>query len=122
MPSTRVREWGVHCRSAPRMAVPIALHSIRSRSGNCDRCLVRPFDPEVMPVDIDMPRVDGYEAIRNRRRTLAEAMRIAFTGWGANQGRQRAREAGFDLHRIRQPGCRQKSGLVTGLPPRTDAA
>jgi CheY-like chemotaxis protein len=80
------------------------------------------FDPEVVLLDLGMPRMDGYEAARHIRRTHADAMLIALTGWGQDQDRQRAREAGFDHHLVKPADYRQLIDLVAGLPPRTDAA
>ena len=56
--------------------------------------------PDVVMLDIGMPRVDGYEVAR-RLRALergARARILALTGWGAPADRARSREAGFDLH------------------------
>jgi len=58
------------------------------------------FHPEVAFLDIGMPRLDGYEVAR-RIRALpgGESVRlIALTGWGQEEDRQRARDAGFDHH------------------------
>jgi PAS domain S-box-containing protein len=56
--------------------------------------------PEVVILDIGMPRMDGYEAAR-RIRELPEGRTvrlIALTGWGQDKDKARAREAGFDEH------------------------
>ena len=56
--------------------------------------------PDFVLLDIGLPRIDGYETAR-RIRALAGADRtrlIAVTGWGQEQDKQRAREAGFDAH------------------------
>jgi len=58
------------------------------------------LQPDVVILDIGMPRMDGYEAAR-RIRSLpgGSAMRlIALTGWGQDRDKARAREAGFDEH------------------------
>jgi PAS domain S-box-containing protein len=56
--------------------------------------------PEVVILDIGMPRMDGYEAARRIRELPGgEKVRlIALTGWGQDKDKQRAREAGFDEH------------------------
>ena len=56
--------------------------------------------PDVMFLDIGMPNLNGYEAAR-RIRALpggAALKLVALTGWGQPGDRQRAMEAGFDVH------------------------
>ena len=56
--------------------------------------------PEIVLLDIGMPRMDGYEVAR-RIRTMArgpETLLIALTGWGQAEDKRRAQAAGFDHH------------------------
>ena len=55
--------------------------------------------PDIAFIDIGMPRMDGYEAARQIRRALADRIvLVALTGWGQEQDKERARDAGFDHH------------------------
>jgi signal transduction histidine kinase/ActR/RegA family two-component response regulator len=55
--------------------------------------------PDIAFIDIGMPRMDGYEAARQIRRALADRIvLVALTGWGQEDDKERAREAGFDHH------------------------
>ncbi len=56
--------------------------------------------PEVVFLDIGLPDMTGYEAAALLRGIpdMQQAMLVALTGWGTEQDRQRAREAGFDHH------------------------
>ena len=58
------------------------------------------FQPDVALLDIGMPGLNGYEAARRiREQPWGEAMvLIAVTGWGQDDDKQRAKEAGFDHH------------------------
>jgi PAS domain S-box-containing protein len=59
--------------------------------------------PDVILLDIGMPRLNGYEACR-RIRTQPwgrEVVLIALTGWGQEEDRRRTREASFDLHLVK---------------------
>lgn len=56
--------------------------------------------PEVVLLDIGLPRIDGYEVARRMRRESwgEELFLVAMTGWGQDKDRQLAYEAGFDAH------------------------
>ena len=59
------------------------------------------FRPHVMLLDIGMPKLNGYEVAQEMRRREPEVGKpilVAITGWGQEQDRTRAREAGFDVH------------------------
>jgi signal transduction histidine kinase/ActR/RegA family two-component response regulator len=59
--------------------------------------------PDMIVMDLGMPRMDGYEAARRIRRQPGskEVLMIAVTGWGQSDARQRTMEAGFDHHLIK---------------------
>jgi DNA-binding response OmpR family regulator len=57
------------------------------------------FLPEVALLDIGLPRLSGYDIARHVRRKRGEdVLLVAITGWGQEEDRRRAREAGFDHH------------------------
>lgn len=57
------------------------------------------FMPDVLLLDIGMPKLSGYEVARRVRDARGRGVLIvAITGWGQEDDRQRAREAGFDHH------------------------
>jgi CheY-like chemotaxis protein/two-component sensor histidine kinase len=55
---------------------------------------------DVALVDIGMPGTDGLEVARQISRSPAGAhtMLVALTGWGANEDRDRSKQAGFAYH------------------------
>lgn len=61
------------------------------------------FRPDVIMLDIGMPRLNGYEACRAiRGRPWAVQTRIiALTGWGQPDDRQRSLDAGFNQHLVK---------------------
>ena len=61
------------------------------------------FRPDVTLLDIGMPRLDGYGAARElRRRDWAKrSLLVALTGWGQQEDKRLAREAGFDHHMVK---------------------
>jgi signal transduction histidine kinase/CheY-like chemotaxis protein len=79
--------------------------------------------PDVILLDIGMPRIDGYEACRRiRSGTGGEKMRIvALTGWGQEEDRQKSREAGFDQHLMKPVDMGQLTRLLESAPAGQDA-
>lgn len=62
----------------------------------------RRYRPQVVFLDIGLPDMDGYEVARCLRAEYAQALRlIALTGYGQEQDRRRALEAGFDEHLVK---------------------
>ncbi|MEO8589409.1 MAG: PAS domain S-box protein, partial [Flavobacteriales bacterium] len=61
------------------------------------------FRPEVIFMDIGMPRMNGYEACKAIRQ-FPEGKNItivALSGWGQEEDRRRSEEAGFDRHLVK---------------------
>ncbi|MFO0887774.1 MAG: response regulator [Isosphaeraceae bacterium] len=58
------------------------------------------FRPEVVFLDIGLPRMDGYEVARRLRAdgSLGGVVLVALTGWGSEEDKRKSREAGFDFH------------------------
>jgi PAS domain S-box-containing protein len=63
----------------------------------------RALSPDIVVLDLGMPRMDGYEAARQIRATPAgrDALLVALTGWGQDKDRLRTREAGFHRHLVK---------------------
>ena len=61
------------------------------------------FHPDVILLDIGLPRVNGFEAARRIRQRHGDAcpVLIALTGWGQESDRRASREAGFDAHLVK---------------------
>jgi DNA-binding response OmpR family regulator len=57
------------------------------------------FNPEVVLLDIGLPKLSGYDVAKHIRSARGgDVLIIAITGWGQEDDRARAREAGFDHH------------------------
>ncbi len=61
---------------------------------------VERFRPDLVLLDIGMPKLDGYEVAQQLRATPGgnRIVLAAVTGWGQEADRRRARDAGFDHH------------------------
>ncbi|HET9646262.1 MAG TPA: response regulator, partial [Burkholderiaceae bacterium] len=76
-------------------------HHVRTaRDGEEAVQLAREFAPDIVILDLGMPKVDGFEAARciraseqGRRVTM-----VALSGWGQEADRVRTQAAGFDHH------------------------
>ena len=78
-------------------------HSTRlARDGESALTVAAEFLPDTVFLDIGMPGMNGYETARELRKAHGASMRIiALTGWGAEEDRQLAHEAGFDHHLVK---------------------
>jgi CheY-like chemotaxis protein/nitrogen-specific signal transduction histidine kinase len=54
--------------------------------------------PDVAFVDIGLPQLDGFEVARRTRAAGTGGLMIALSGYGGEEAKQQARDAGFDLH------------------------
>jgi CheY-like chemotaxis protein len=72
------------------------------------------FAPEVILLDIGLPKLNGYDACRQIRAGRGEnqPVVIALTGWGQQEDRERTKDAGFDAHLVKPI---QYTALITLL-------
>ncbi len=61
------------------------------------------FRPEVVLLDIGLPKLNGYEVARKiREQPWGESMvLVALTGWGQDEDRQKSKDAGFNGHMVK---------------------
>ncbi len=59
--------------------------------------------PEVVLLDIGLPKLSGYEVARKIREQPwgQDMILVALTGWGQEDDRQKSREAGFNAHLVK---------------------
>ena len=83
------------------MVLELAGHEVRvAHLGRTVLSLAQAFRPDAALLDIGMPDLSGYEIAQELRREPwgARIHLIALTGWGQENDRRRAIEAGFDHH------------------------
>jgi CheY-like chemotaxis protein len=79
------------------------------------------FQPDMVLMDIGLPRLNGFDAGR-RIRELEHGKNlvlVALTGWGQENDRRRSREAGFDHHLVKPVDFGTLSALLTKIEQRT---
>ena len=79
--------------------------------------LVEQFRPEVVLCDLGLPGIDGYEVVRRLRHCsdLPELHLISTSGYGQEEDKQRALEAGFDAHLVKPIDFRELQRLLSQL-------
>jgi PAS domain S-box-containing protein len=76
-------------------------HTVRlARMGHDGVVMAREFKPQVVVCDLGLPDMDGHDVARAMRAdpVLRDAKLIALSGFAQPEDRQRARDAGFDVH------------------------
>jgi CheY-like chemotaxis protein len=65
--------------------------------------LAATFRPDLVLLDIGMPRLNGYDACRRIREQPwgKNVLLVALTGWGQEEDKRRSHEAGFDTHLVK---------------------
>jgi len=76
--------------------------------------------PDVVLLDIGMPKLNGYEACRRIRASAGgrDVAIFALTGWGKPQDRRRSEEAGFDGHLVKPVSDDALAAVLGQLPVR----
>ena len=82
--------------------------------------LIEAFTPEVVISDLGLPGMDGFELCRQlrERHRLGQALLVALSGYGREEDRSRALDAGFDHHLVKPPDMDR---LLTLLARAADA-
>jgi CheY-like chemotaxis protein len=77
------------------------------------------FQPDIVLMDIGMPRLDGYEAARRIRQQdwSRDTLLVAVTGWGPRDDSEEATAAGFDCHFTKPIDPAELRKLVGGIRP-----
>ena len=80
------------------------------------------FLPEVVLLDIGLPKLNGYEvAQRIRENDWGQSMfLIAVTGWGQEEDRQRSSEVGLNVHMVKPVEPAALERLLAELPSKQD--
>lgn len=59
------------------------------------------FKPDLVFMDLGMPKLDGFEAARAMRLANPNVKLVALSGWGRDEDRRRTAEAGFHGHAVK---------------------
>jgi PAS domain S-box-containing protein len=104
------------------MLLELIGHEARSAyDGEAGVAAAAEFRPELILMDLGMPKVNGYEAARRIRAEPwgAAPFLVALTGWGADEDRQRTADAGFDRHLVKPVDPAALTRLIAEMPTRS---
>ncbi len=79
--------------------------------------------PEAVLLDIGLPKLDGYEVChRIREKPWGKPLlMVALTGWGQEEDRHRAQQAGFDAHLVKPVDFELLFKLLAARPAEGEA-
>jgi len=75
----------------------------------------RESEPDVVIVDIQLPDMTGYEVARRLRSKEKNGTRrtlVALTGYGQQEDKEKARQAGFDYHLTKPVGLKEVEAVL----------
>jgi signal transduction histidine kinase/ActR/RegA family two-component response regulator len=84
----------------------------------------RELNPDIILLDIGLPRINGFEAARRIRQQSQgkPLMLVALTGWAQEADRKKSREAGFDAHIVKPVDPDVLTNLLADLPSSAPSA
>ncbi len=82
---------------------------------------IEKYRPEVVLLDIGLPRLDGHEVCRRIREQSwgKDILIIALTGWGQEDDRRKSEEAGFNGHLVKPVDYDKLLELLSSLTARS---
>ena len=75
------------------------------------------FRPDVILLDLGMPKLNGFEVCRSIRQQAwgKHMVVVALTGWGQEEDKRRSLAAGFDAHLVKPIDIAHLEKLLTGV-------
>ena len=92
--------------SALSMAMMLSMMGHETRTAHDGEAAVataEAFRPQVVLLDIGLPKLNGYEVAQRIRREEwgASMFLVAITGWGQDEDRRRSEDVGMNLHLVK---------------------
>ena len=86
--------------------------------------VVEEFEPDVVVLDIGLPKINGYDLARQLRQSgnPRHIVLVAFTGYGQDDDRRRVREAGFDHHLLKPLEPEALATIIDAVPAHVASA
>jgi signal transduction histidine kinase/ActR/RegA family two-component response regulator len=89
--------------AAEMLAIVLSQSGYQTKTAYLGRSAVTAVDewaPQIVILDIGLPDINGYDVARELRNDESRSalQLIALTGWGTSDDKQKAMDAGFDVH------------------------
>lgn len=104
------------------MVIKLSGHEVYTASDGHEAIeKVEALEPDIVFMDIGMPRTNGYEAAKTIRQRHSDSslILVALTGWGGEEVSQRIHEAGFDHHVVKPPEPDTLRSLIASAHPKS---
>ena len=114
--SILIVEDNADARDSLRLLLESLGHAVLEASNGIDGlALALHHQPEVVLIDLGLPKLDGYEVARALRASPggSATVLIAITGYGQAEDRRRSKEAGFDAHLVKPVSHLVLTNLIT---------
>ncbi|HEY7330137.1 MAG TPA: response regulator [Gemmataceae bacterium] len=95
-------------------------HEVRAAyDGETGLSIAKQFSPDIVLLDIGLPRLSGLEAARRMRKDLGlrDTFLIAMTGYGQEDDKRRSLEAGFNTHLVKPVDLGELQALLERSAP-----
>jgi CheY-like chemotaxis protein len=105
--------------SADSLAALLSLGGHETHTANDGEHAIREAEklrPDVILLDIGLPRIDGYDTCRmiRERPWGRDVVIVALTGWGEDEDRRLSSQAGFDGHLVKPVDHKALNALMDG--------
>jgi CheY-like chemotaxis protein len=105
--------------SADSLAALLSLGGHETHTANDGEHAIREAEklrPDVILLDIGLPRIDGYDTCRRIREQPwgRDVVIVALTGWGEDEDRRLSTQAGFDGHLVKPVDHKALNALMDG--------
>jgi len=106
--------------SAKSMAALLRLlgHEVQTANDGIEAIsLAEQFEPDVILMDVGMPKLNGYDATQEIRKQPwgQKIVILALTGWGQDADRERSRDAQCDGHLVKPVNLSDLSKLLSTM-------
>jgi CheY-like chemotaxis protein len=86
-----------------------------SHDGGCALDVARSWPPQIVLLDLGLPDIDGCSLCRQLLELPDRPHMVAVTGYGKPEDRERAMQAGFEMHLVKPVSLREVESAIATL-------